>query len=202
MANALAQLIADRARRTPDKPYLLDGHGSRTVTWADLHRATSTWAARLATRLPGTVCVMTGDPLPTAAALLGALAAGRDVAPLDGNAPAAATAELLERIGPAVVLTPSELDPGPYIEWPAGDAGPGSLLLFSSGSTGPRKPVRLSENALLAAARNVVDAHELTEHDRGLCPLPLHHVNAEVVGLLATLVSGGSLVLPGGVLEA
>ena len=172
MANALAQLIADHARRWPEQPYLLDANGSHVVTWADLHRATSTWTARLASRPPGTVCVMTGDPLRTAVAFLGALAAGRDVAPLDGNAPAAATADLLERIGPAVVLTPSELDPGPYIEAAAGDVGPSSLLLFSSGSTGPRKPVRLSEDALLAAARNVADAHELTEHDRGLCPLP------------------------------
>jgi acyl-CoA synthetase (AMP-forming)/AMP-acid ligase II len=41
----------------------------------------------------------------------------------------------------------------------------------------------------------VATHHRLTQADRGFCPLPLFHVNAQVVGLLATLVSGGELVL-------
>ena len=37
--------------------------------------------------------------------------------------------------------------------------------------------------------------HRLTPADRGYCCLPLFHVNAEVVGLLATLAAGAGLVL-------
>jgi len=44
-------------------------------------------------------------------------------------------------------------------------------------------------------ARCVVDHHELSAADRGFNPLPLFHINAQVVALLATLVAGGTLVL-------
>jgi acyl-CoA synthetase (AMP-forming)/AMP-acid ligase II len=41
----------------------------------------------------------------------------------------------------------------------------------------------------------VASHHRLTPADRGYCCLPLFHVNAEVVGLLATLAAGACLVL-------
>jgi acyl-coenzyme A synthetase/AMP-(fatty) acid ligase len=44
-------------------------------------------------------------------------------------------------------------------------------------------------------AASVVDAHKLTRADRGYCSLPLFHVNAEVVGVLATLAAGAYLTL-------
>jgi oxalate---CoA ligase len=44
-------------------------------------------------------------------------------------------------------------------------------------------------------AAAVAGHHRLTAADRGYCTLPLFHVNAEVVGLLATLSAGGCLVL-------
>ena len=37
--------------------------------------------------------------------------------------------------------------------------------------------------------------HRLTPADRGYCCLPLFHINAEVVGLLATLAGGACLVV-------
>jgi acyl-CoA synthetase (AMP-forming)/AMP-acid ligase II len=48
---------------------------------------------------------------------------------------------------------------------------------------------------LLHAARRVARHHRLSPGERGYSPLPLFHVNAQVMGLLATLVSGASLVL-------
>ncbi len=41
----------------------------------------------------------------------------------------------------------------------------------------------------------MADHHQLTERDRGFNPLPLFHINAEVVGLLSALVAGSCLVL-------
>jgi acyl-CoA synthetase (AMP-forming)/AMP-acid ligase II len=70
-----------------------------------------------------------------------------------------------------------------------------AALLASSGTTGDPKGVPLSERLLLAGARRVVDHHRLTPAERGYTPLPLFHVNAQVIGLLATLVGGGSLVV-------
>jgi acyl-CoA synthetase (AMP-forming)/AMP-acid ligase II len=77
----------------------------------------------------------------------------------------------------------------------AGAAGRGSVLLFTSGSTGEPKGVELSEEQLLFVARGIAAHNALTAGDRGYNPLPLFHVNAEVVGLLATLVAGATLVL-------
>ncbi len=68
-------------------------------------------------------------------------------------------------------------------------------MLSSSGTTGPPKVIRLAEEKLLYTAGRVVSHHRLSENDRGFNPLPLFHINAEVVGLLATLVAGSSLVL-------
>ena len=53
----------------------------------------------------------------------------------------------------------------------------------------------LREDQLSHVAANVAGHHRLTPADRGYCCLPLFHVNAEVVGLLATLAAGACLVL-------
>jgi acyl-CoA synthetase (AMP-forming)/AMP-acid ligase II len=47
----------------------------------------------------------------------------------------------------------------------------------------------------VSAAGVIAQHHQFIDADRGFNPLPLWHVNAEVVGLLATLVAGSSLVL-------
>jgi acyl-CoA synthetase (AMP-forming)/AMP-acid ligase II len=69
------------------------------------------------------------------------------------------------------------------------------VLLASSGTTGAPKGIPLSEWQLLNAARRVARHHRFGPDQRGYTPLPLFHVNAQVMGLLATVVSGGSLVL-------
>ena len=68
-------------------------------------------------------------------------------------------------------------------------------MLSSSGTTGTPKVVRLGQDKLLHTARCVASHLELGPADRGFNPLPLFHINAEVVGLLSTLVAGSSLVL-------
>jgi acyl-CoA synthetase (AMP-forming)/AMP-acid ligase II len=68
-------------------------------------------------------------------------------------------------------------------------------VLSSSGTTGTPKVIPLSTTQVLSTASLIANHHRLGESDRGFNPLPLWHINAEVVGLLATLVAGGSLVL-------
>ena len=72
---------------------------------------------------------------------------------------------------------------------------PGSVLLLTSGSTGAPKAVELTEDRLLHVARAVARHHQLSAADRGFSPLPLFHINAEVVALLATLQAGAALVI-------
>jgi acyl-CoA synthetase (AMP-forming)/AMP-acid ligase II len=71
----------------------------------------------------------------------------------------------------------------------------GGVVLASSGTTGTPKLIPLHQHRLLHTARGVSGHHELTSSDRGFNPLPLFHINAEVVGLLASLVAGSCLVL-------
>ena len=86
---------------------------------------------------------------------------------------------------------PVRADPGPA----RGGRAAGGIFLCTSGTTGLPKGVLLSERQLTHVAVGVAIHHRLTPADRGYCCLPLFHVNAEVVGLLATLVARACLVL-------
>lgn len=79
---------------------------------------------------------------------------------------------------------------------PVLDTGAPAFLVYTSGSSGHPKGVLVSHGNLAWGARNTADAHCLTPGDRSLCVLPLYHMNAQVVTLLATLWSGGSVVIP------
>ncbi len=70
------------------------------------------------------------------------------------------------------------------------------LLMYTSGTTGRPKGVILTHQNLLAGGMNTAVAHELSAADRALCVLPLCHINAQCVTVMAPLASGGSLVMP------
>lgn len=71
-----------------------------------------------------------------------------------------------------------------------------ALQMYTSGTTGLPKGVVLSHANLLAGARFVSEAHALGAQDRVLAVLPLYHINAQIVTVLAPLFHGGSLVMP------
>jgi oxalate---CoA ligase len=71
----------------------------------------------------------------------------------------------------------------------------GGLVLSTSGTTGTPKLIRLTDRQLLHTARAIARHHRLSATDRGFNSLPLFHINAEVVGLLASLVAGATVVL-------
>lgn len=70
-----------------------------------------------------------------------------------------------------------------------------AVLMFTSGTTGKPKGVLLTHGHLMAAVENVVGSHELTQSDITYCILPLFHINAQVIALLSTLISGGRVVM-------
>ena len=71
-----------------------------------------------------------------------------------------------------------------------------ALLMYTSGTTGRPKGVMLVQRNLVANARSVSREHRLGPADRVTAVLPLYHINAFAVTMLAPLVHGGSLAMP------
>jgi oxalate---CoA ligase len=169
------------------------------------------------------IVVRLGDPLEYAAALVAIVAAGRVAVPLDPAAPDTDVARVLGVAQPAAVIyrvdaapgadqrdltgeatrpfdqiefdfdVIDEVEPGPAVAAPA--SVDGGIFLCTSGTTGTPKGILLRERQLAHVASSVVECHRLGRDDRGYCSLPLFHVNAEVVGVLATLRAGAYLAL-------
>ena len=68
--------------------------------------------------------------------------------------------------------------------------------MYTSGTTGVPKGVMLTQANLVANALSICTEHALTPQDRVLAVLPLYHINAFAVTMLAPLASGGSLAMP------
>jgi len=71
-----------------------------------------------------------------------------------------------------------------------------ALILHTSGSTGRPKRVPLSHRNLSISAGNVARSYALTQDDVSLCVMPLFHVHGLVASTLATLSTGGTVVVP------
>ncbi len=193
--------------------YLEEARGTRELTYARLWRAVLAWERCLddAGLPPGArVAVSLREPLEYATALVALLGAGRVAVPLDPDAPAPEVARVLAVARPAAaVADPSfGLLSGLPVLWPdaVGDGEPGTdpgssgadgggIFLCTSGTTGTPKGILLRDRQLAHVASSVVAHHRLSAADRGYCSLPLFHVNAEVVGLLASLRAGARLAL-------
>jgi acyl-CoA synthetase (AMP-forming)/AMP-acid ligase II len=188
--------LALLSRPSTPVPWLEDARTGRRLSREEIPRVAAAWAGHL-DRLgvaPGTRVGLSGrDAFAMATAWFGILAAGRIVCPLAADITPEQRTRWQREIAPAMVLDAAAE--------PAGTPGTprpgGGVVVLSSGTTGTPKVVALTAEQLLHTAANVVAAHRLTADDRGFNPLPLHHINGEVVGLLAPLLSGGTVVLDG-----
>ena len=70
-----------------------------------------------------------------------------------------------------------------------------ALIVYTSGTTGNPKGVVLTQYNLLADAKGISEWHALTNNQRMMCVLPIHHVNGTVVTLVTPMYFGGSVVL-------
>lgn len=71
-----------------------------------------------------------------------------------------------------------------------------ALILHTSGSTGRPKRVPLTHANLSISAQNVARHYRLSVDDVSLCVMPLFHVHGLVASTLATLSTGGAVVVP------
>ena len=70
-----------------------------------------------------------------------------------------------------------------------------ALILHTSGTTNRPKRVPLAHKNLLASAHNVADTYALNADDVALCVMPLFHVHGLVASTLATLATGGTVIV-------
>lgn len=71
-----------------------------------------------------------------------------------------------------------------------------ALVLHTSGSTGRPKRVPLTHANLSTSAANIARTYALSADDVSLCVMPLFHVHGLVASVLATLATGGTVVVP------
>lgn len=81
-----------------------------------------------------------------------------------------------------------------------GEADDIALVLHTSGTTARPKIVPLRQRHLVVSAENIAKTLRLTPDDRCLNVMPLFHIHGLVAGLLAPILSGGSVVCPPGFL--
>jgi long-chain acyl-CoA synthetase len=79
---------------------------------------------------------------------------------------------------------------------PGLQGGEGAALFYTSGTTGAAKGVPLSHANLAFQIDSLLGAHLVSEDDRILLPLPLHHVYPFVMGMLTPLAAGLPIILP------
>lgn len=213
---SLASLVWLRSMTAGHHVYLEPARDGANLTYGELRHAATRWAALiedLDVAPAATVGLAVSDPVEFAVAFLGILASGRTVAPLDPSSTDAELTGACTRIGPRIVVADRASPADASVEWvtvPPGAcflsgtpssslamprASGGGVVLSTSGTTGVPKVIRLDEAQLLHTAGSVAAHLQLSTGDRGFNPLPLFHINAEVVGLLATLVAGATLVL-------
>ncbi len=91
------------------------------------------------------------------------------------------------------VLSPHIAAPGPA---PVPSPDDIALVLHTSGSTGRPKRVPLRHRNLAASTRNIAQSYALTPADVSLCLMPLFHVHGLMASCMATLLTGGTVVIP------
>ena len=187
-------------------------------------RRSAAWLASLGVAPGDTLSLVMPNGLATLRLLLGAMDSGRCVNPVNLLAQPEQMRYVLDHSDCKAVIVAPEweervrallatitrpialalVDPD-AIEFPGAEAesvesaepAPDSpaLLMYTSGTTGVPKGVLLTQSNLAANANAIAAEHELGPADRVLGVLPLYHINAFVVTMLAPLASQGSVAL-------
>ena len=219
------QWVSAQAAQRGEATYLIDAERGTTLSYADLARSCQrvcAWLTQVGSKPGETVSVIMPNGVGTVQLLLGALYGGWCVNPVnllsnveqmryvlthsDCTVVAvsatweATVREIVAGIPRSIAIQVCDeqgLDLVALAEVavlpPSGETT--GLLMYTSGTTGVPKGVMLTQSNLMANAAAISAEHALTARDRVLMVLPLYHINAFTVNMLAPLVHGGSIVM-------
>ncbi|MEU6131593.1 acyl-CoA synthetase [Saccharopolyspora sp. NPDC047091] len=180
--------------------------GDRALTYPELAAAAAGVAERVGDARR--VAVWATSELETAVAVLGALAAGAAVVPVNPKVGERELAHIARDSEPELLLAapgfavPAALSEVPLHEVdlaPGGQLPPEpdeerpALIVYTSGTTGPPKGVVLPRRAIRANLDALADAWEWTEQDVLAHALPLFHVHGLILGTLGPVRLGGTV---------
>ena len=210
--------------RSDEHPALVGAAGGDTVTYAELHEAVARLAGELAGRRigPGDAVALSSVNGPEIViAFLAIVAAGAAAAPLNPGYTAAEFHAYLDDLRPRAMLFAGEATAardvcadlgiaavelpqgparrlsvgGPPAPIPQADPAAVALLLHTSGTTSKPKIVPLRQRNLAYSTRTIAKHYALTADDVSVCVMPLFHVHGLLASALATLHSGGTVVV-------
>jgi malonyl-CoA/methylmalonyl-CoA synthetase len=163
--------------------------GDDALSFEQLHAAAGAVAQRIAGA--NRVAVTATPTLQTVVAVVGALAAGVPIVPINPKSGERELEHILSDSAPDLMLDDVDLEAKG--EWPSepGDEAP-AIVVYTSGTTGPPKGVVLPRRALATNLDALADAWEWTADDVVAHALPLFHVHGLILGMLGPLRRGGA----------
>lgn len=211
---SVPECFARQVERSPDAIAIESCDTGRTLTYAELDRATDLLADRLADAGVGPesmVAVLLGRSVDLVVAELGVLKAGGCYVPLDPAEPETRLSRLLSDAGVGLVLTdrapawlPDQIralivdvgdDPAPErSDRPAPHPDSAAYVMYTSGSTGVPKGVVVSHRNILALAGD--HRYGTGAHSRVLLHSP-HTFDANTYETWVPLLTGGTVVVAG-----
>lgn len=190
-------LLEETAARFPEKPALLCPDA--TLTYGALQRRAAGFAHELAEGNVGPgdrVAMVLPNHWTFVVALLGIWKLGATAVPLSPLLKAEELEAILADVEPAAVI--ERVEPREGVWDTATETGAPAHFGYSSGSTGRPKGAVFSHSALTFANRSWADMMAVTSEDVVLSVLPLPHSFGLNGSLLAPLLKGAQVVLPGG----
>ena len=165
--------------------------GDRALSYAQLAGAAGAVAERVAGA--SRIAVWAEPALETCVAVVGALAAGVPIVPINPKAGTREAEHILGDAAPDLVLKTTDIDVAATGALPATepDGEAPAIVVYTSGTTGPPKGVVLPRRAIAATLDALADAWAWTADDVVAHGLPLFHVHGLILGVLGPLRLGG-----------